>query len=72
MTIAFLFFWVVILGGFKGRYQHFGEHTVSIFRAEDGDSMFLHYVGVNEFTQHQNSKRTTIMKNECFTKPSLF
>jgi hypothetical protein len=29
--------WVVVPCGFIGRYQHFGETTVSISRAEDGD-----------------------------------
>jgi hypothetical protein len=35
-----MFFWVLAPCGHVGRCQRFGE-TLSIFRAEDGDSMFL-------------------------------
>jgi hypothetical protein len=34
-----LFFWVVMPCSLVGRHQRFGENTVSVFRAEDGDSV---------------------------------
>jgi hypothetical protein len=40
VLMLMLVFWVVAPYGLVGRYQHFREHTVPIFRAEDGDSMF--------------------------------
>jgi hypothetical protein len=36
-----MFFWVVMPCELVGRYQLLEKHTVSIFRAEDGDSIFL-------------------------------
>jgi hypothetical protein len=40
------FFWVLAPCKLAGRCQRFGEHIVSIFRAEDGDVMFLQNVGI--------------------------
>jgi hypothetical protein len=34
VKLSMLVFWVVTPFGLVGRYQRFGEHTASIFRAE--------------------------------------
>jgi hypothetical protein len=60
--LSMLVFWVVKQYGLVGKYRRFGEHTASIFRVEDGGSIFPRNVGIylQVYTMLQPRRPTSI------------